>query len=85
MIKGHVAPETIDRILQRLTSDEDFRERFIGDPADALGEYQVEVDVGRIPTVRRLPSRERIAAIREQAAGVADPLTKVGLTFFLLK
>lgn len=85
MIKGKVPSDTVDRILDRLSQDHDFREHFIGDPADALQSFGVEVDASRIPAVRRLPSKDEIAKIRDRAKGVDDPIKKVGLMVFLLK
>lgn len=85
MIKGKVAPETVDKILERLSSDQDFREQFIGDPAGALKQFGVEVDPDKVPAVRKLPPKEQFARIRQQAAGATDPVGEVGLAIFLLR
>ncbi|HEX5489526.1 MAG TPA: NHLP-related RiPP peptide [Rhodanobacteraceae bacterium] len=85
MIKGKVSSETVGRILDRLSQDHDFREHFIGDPAGALKPFGIEVDASKVPAVRRLPSKDEIAKVRDKAKGIDDPITKVGLAVFLLK
>ena len=85
MIKGTPSNETVGKILDRLATDNDFREHFIGDPAAALKPYGVEVDPTKIPAVRKLPSRAEVARIRNQAAKVPNPIEQVALWHFLLK
>lgn len=85
MIKGTPSKETVLHILDRLSSDNDFREHFLGDPAGALKGHGIDIDSSRIPPVRRLPSKQEMAKARDQAAAVDNPLEKVGLFFFLLK
>jgi putative modified peptide len=85
MIKGTPSKETTVKVLDRLSKDNDFRERFIGDPAAALKEHGIEVDSNKVPAVRNLPSKDEIAKIRDQAAAVENPLEKCGLWVFLLK
>lgn len=84
MIKGTPSKETIVNILDRLSSDNDFREHFLGDPAGALKEYGVEVDAQQVPTVRRLPSKDEVAKRRDEAKEAGDP-TKCGYYIFVLK
>lgn len=82
MSKGTVTTEQLDKLLQRLSSDHEFREKLLGDPVGALAEHGVEVDPESVPTVRRLPPMETLAdqrnAIKEKLDG------KVGLALFLL-
>lgn len=85
MIKGTPSRESVVKVLDRLASDNDFREHFIGDPAGALKLYDVEIYPEKVPAVRRLPSKDEIAKIRDKAKGVDDPIRKVGLAVFLLK
>lgn len=85
MIKGHVPADKVGEILDRLSKDQDFREHFIGDPAGALKEHGIEVDPAKVPDVRKLPSKDQIAVIRDQAANIPNPIEKVGLYVFMLK
>ncbi len=85
MLKGTPSKEAVVKTLDRLSSDNDFREHFLGDPAGALKEHGIEVDPAGIPAVRRLPPKDQVAKIRDQAAAVDNPIEKVGLFVFLLK
>ena len=72
----------LDQILTRLGSDDAYREKFIGDPISAFGEYGVKVDPAEVPAVRRLPSKD---ALRTQAAAIrAKADGKSCLAFFAL-
>lgn len=85
MIKGQVPNEIVVKILDRLSNDNAFREHFLGDPAGALKQHGVEVDPDKVPAVRKLPSKDEVAKIRDKASGVDNPIEKVGLFVFLLK
>lgn len=85
MIKGTPSNETVGKILDRLATDNDFREHFIGDPAGALKAYGVDVDPSKVPAVRKLPPKHEIAKVRDQAAKIPNPIEQVGLYVFLLK
>lgn len=68
---GHppLEPQTADKLLDLLSTSDDFRERFTRDPTTALAEvgYQVPQDV--TPTcmaAEQLAPKEEIAAAREQ-------------------
>ena len=72
--------QQLDSLLDRLGSDDAFREKILGDPASGLAEYGFRVDPSDIPAVRRLPSKQDLAAQREKIkGGVAD---HVCLIFF---
>lgn len=83
MIKGKIPPATIDTILERLASDDAFREGMLGDPAGTLGALGVEVDASQVPAVRSLPSRQAIAEAHDTLKEkIADSSM---LVFLLLK
>lgn len=83
MIKGNATPQQIEAILDRLASDDAFREQMLGDPVAALKGYGLEVDPAQVPAVRKLPSKEDLASMREIARDrVGD---KLGMIFFLLR
>jgi putative modified peptide len=70
----------LDPLLDRLSSDDAFREKALGDPASALAEYGFRVDAKDIPAVRRLPSKQDLVGQREKIRdNVAD---HVCLIFF---
>jgi putative modified peptide len=66
MIKGNVSKETLGRIIDRLASDDDFRDRLTKDPKTTLAEYGLEVDPSKLPSQPRLASKEEIAASRDE-------------------
>jgi putative modified peptide len=70
----------LDSMLDRLSSDDAFREKMLGDPVGGLAEYGFNVDPKDIPAVRRLPSKQNLVAQRDQVKGpIAD---HVCLIFF---
>ncbi len=52
--------------IRRLAEDTDFRERLRGNPAEALGEYGIEVPRDRIPATIDLPPEDEFRAVLEQ-------------------
>lgn len=60
---SNVTPD-IDAILDRLSTDDQFREQMLGDPVATLGAMGVKVDPADIPAVRSLPSKESLQADR---------------------
>ena len=83
MIKGTPSNEAAQTVLDRLATDQDFREQMLGDPVSALKPYGIEVDPQAVPAVRKLPSREALADVRGKL--LADPMGNVGIFIFLLK
>lgn len=81
MIKGNLAPAQLDALLDRLSHDDAFREKVLGDPAGALKEYGLEVDPAALPKARTLPSKADLkqsrSAVREKIGG------KLGLIILL--
>jgi putative modified peptide len=70
----------LDPLLDRLSTDDSFREKMLGDPVAGLAEYGFRVDPKEIPAVRRLPSKKDLVGQREKIKGsVAD---HVCLIFF---
>jgi putative modified peptide len=83
MIKGNIGSDKIGEILDRLATDDAFREQLLGDPKSALAPYGLEVDESRVPAVRTLPSKERIASARDEMK--AQLGGNLGLVIFLLR
>jgi putative modified peptide len=82
MSSGIPTSAQLDQILSRLGSDDAYREKFLGDPADAFGEYGIAVDPSEVPAVRKLPSKD---ALKSQAAAIrAKADGKSCLAFFAL-
>ncbi|MES2264341.1 MAG: NHLP-related RiPP peptide [Pseudomonadota bacterium] len=52
----------LDTLLDKLATDDDFRERLLGDPVGALGSIGITIDPADVPAVRSLPSKASIAA-----------------------
>lgn len=62
-------PQVADRLLELLSVDEEFRQRFANDPASALREAGHDLDAGVEPScmmTEQLASKEEIAAVKEQ-------------------
>ncbi|PKM08292.1 MAG: putative modified peptide [Gammaproteobacteria bacterium HGW-Gammaproteobacteria-4] len=76
-------PEVVDTLLDKLSSDDQFREQFLGNPALVLHTLGVDVDPAQVPSVRRLPSKEVLKANRE--AIKAKLSGQVGLIIFLVE
>jgi putative modified peptide len=82
MSKGCLTSEAADQLLDKLSTDHQYREHFLGNPALVLAHHGVTVDPTQIPTIRRLPSKEVLKAnkqaIKEKIVGNA------GLPLFML-
>ena len=65
MIKGTPSNEVVEAIVNRLGSDQAFREKMLGDPKAAFAEHGVEIDESKVPAVRHLPSMEDFRRNRE--------------------
>lgn len=76
-------PEIVDNLLDRLSSDDQFREQFLGNPALVLHTLGVSVDPAQVPTVRRLPSKEVLKANREAIKSKLNG--QLGLWIFLVE
>lgn len=83
MIKGTPSKETTSTLFDRLATDQNFREQMLGDPVSALKEHGIEIDAEDVPSVRKLPSKDALAAVKSQL--LDDPAGRVGLFVFLLK
>lgn len=83
MIKGNPSPQALHKVLDLLATDHEFREQMLGDPASALKMHGIEVDASQIPSVRKLPSMQEVAAIHKEQFD--DPMGKVCIAVFLLK
>ncbi len=83
MTQSCFTPEIVDTLLDKLASDDQFREHFLGNPALVLHTLGVDVDPAQVPSVRRLPSREAIKSNRE---AIKSKLTgQLGLWIFLVE
>jgi putative modified peptide len=72
----------IDTLLDKLTNDNDFRERLLGDPVGTLGSLGITVDPAAIPAVRSLPSQASLKA--DSSAAKAHLSSNVGMWPFVL-
>ncbi len=66
------SPQLLDKLLDKLSSDDTFRASFLGDPEHALSNIGIRLDAGQIPSVRSLPAKETIAATRAAIKGKLD-------------
>ena len=73
MIKGTPSNDAIAKVLERLSTDQDFREQMLGDPVGAMKAHGIDVDPQGVPAARKLPSMAQVADIHKQF--VADPQT----------
>jgi putative modified peptide len=67
-------------MLDRLSNDDAFREKMLGDPVAGLAEYGFKADPKDIPDVRRLPSKKDLVAQRDKVKGPIED--HVCLIFF---
>lgn len=83
MSNGCFTPEVVDSLLDKLSTDDHFREQFLGNPALVLHTLGVDVDPAQVPSVRHLPSKEAIKSNRE---AIKAKLTgQLGLWIFLVE
>ncbi|MEP7043757.1 MAG: NHLP-related RiPP peptide [Dokdonella sp.] len=66
MIKGAPSNDAVAKVLQQLSTDHDFREQMLGDPAAALRPHGIAVDAAAVPATRSLPSMAEVAKIHQQ-------------------
>lgn len=64
--KQPLAPEVADALLRRLSTDDDFRERFASDPTSALAELGHEASGESLCQVTALASKEAFAEASEE-------------------
>ena len=57
----HTSAE-LSTVLDKLASDDTFREHLLGNPVAALSALGITIDPAHVPAVRSLPSKASIAA-----------------------
>lgn len=68
-----LSPDVAEKILDRLSSDDTYREAWLGDPAKALAEFGVQAKAEDLPAVRNLPSK---AVIQANRSAIRDGLVR---------
>jgi len=58
-------PSELSAVLDKLASDDGFREHLLGDPVAALHSLGITAPQDKIPAVRSLPSKTAIASDRD--------------------
>jgi putative modified peptide len=77
------SPQIVNTLLDKLGSDDQFREQFLGNPALTLHLMGVDIDPSQVPSIRRLPSK---AAIQANRCAFAKQLEgQVGAFIFLVE
>lgn len=79
-----LSPEIAEKLLDRLSTDDAFRETWLGNPAKALAEFGVEAKADSLPAVRDLPSKAVLQANRD---AIRDSLVRssgAAMLMFLL-
>jgi putative modified peptide len=74
--------DQLSTMLDKLATDDGFRDRMLGDPVRALGGLGIAIDPASVPAERSLPSRESVAA--EHAALESTHAGHAGMVLFLL-
>lgn len=69
-------------LLNKLATDDAFREYMLGDPAGALSSIGITVDAAQIPAVRSLPSKASLAADMDAISSKLD--SNAGLFIFIV-
>lgn len=64
MAQSPIPPNVVSDLLDKLSSDSDFREQFVGDPVSVLKGMGVDFDPAGLPVSRKLPSKDVIKANR---------------------
>jgi putative modified peptide len=77
------SPQIVNTLLDKLGSDDQFREQFLGNPALTLHLMGVDINPAQVPAVRRLPSK---AAIQANRGALAKQLEgQAGAFIFLVE
>lgn len=82
MTRSVFTPEIVDQLLDKLSTDDEFRENFLGNPALVFSTLGIQVDPAQVPAVRRLPSKDVLKANRE--AIKSKLVGQAGLIWFLV-
>jgi len=75
-------PGELSSVLDKLASDDKFREHLLGDPVTALAGLGITLDPSKVPAVRSLPSKDSIAA--DQSALHSKMVNNDTMVIFLL-
>ncbi|TFW31425.1 NHLP-related RiPP peptide [Duganella callida] len=75
-------PTELSTVLDKLASDDAFREQLLGDPVTALAGLGINIDPAHVPAARSLPSKDLIAG--DQAAIQSKLESSSGMILFLL-
>ena len=57
-------PPNMDKLMEKLSSDDGFRSQLMADPVNALSAIGIFIDPSQIPAIRKLPSKQVIAIDR---------------------
>ncbi|GEM_PF-3132005 len=57
--------DEIERLLDKLATDDDFRAQLQSDPRAAFTSLGIDVDPSEMPAMKALPSKEQVAADRD--------------------
>ncbi len=60
-----LTPETTRKLIDKLATDDGFREQLLGDPVAAMASLGVSVDPSHVAAKRTLPAKATIAANRD--------------------
>lgn len=58
------SPSDLDTLLDKLATDDAFRDYLTRDPAGALGSIGISIDPGQVPAITTLPSKDAVARDR---------------------
>jgi putative modified peptide len=82
MIQGAPSNQAVARVLELLSTNQDFREQMLGDPVSALKSQGIEADANNVPAVRQLPSMADVTKIHQEF--LADPMGKSCIMVFIV-
>ncbi|WP_162242017.1 NHLP-related RiPP peptide [Duganella sp. Leaf126] len=77
--------KTVDQLsamLAKLATDDDFRDRMLGDPVRTLRALGIELDPAKVPAARTLPAKQLVAA--DHAALESKQAGERSMVLFLL-
>ena len=74
--------DQLSTMLDKLATDDGFRDRMLGDPVRALGGLGIKLDPAKVPAARRLPSKDAAAA--DHAALASKQVGEKLMVLFML-
>lgn len=76
-----ISEQAAHALLEKLSTDDSFREQLLGDPVAAMASLGVDVDHSEVPAKRTLPSKDDVKAARDALHARLNGAAGMGVLF----